>query len=204
MAYASFLIFDPFLCPFSDRVTAVSIAALVSCRFVIYEDETEAAELTYRTAGVYCYDSSLKEKVQNFFLGSVAMFVRFAATFTVILGAFAVFLVWKGIKKPHGKYMYKSLGCLVFWCVPGMFCTLSLLQADFCWNYKGFENNCSLGWGGNCAIASGCLYFAACIALCCVPQPNESDDDEDGDDNKKPSATKGDEEAPEVAPAAEK
>ena len=114
MAYASFLISDPFLCPFSDRVTAVSIAAVVSCRFVIYEDETEAAELTYRTAGVYCYDSSLKEKVQNFFLGSVAMFVRFAATFTVILGAFAVFLVWKGIKKPHGKCMYNGLpGVLV-------------------------------------------------------------------------------------------
>ena len=187
---------------FLPSLLAVSIAALVSCRFVIYEDDTEAAELTYRTAGVYCYDSSLKEKVQNFFLGSIAMFVRFAATFTVILGFFATFLVWKGIKKPHGKCMYKSLGCLVFWCVPGMFCTLSLLQSDFCWNYKGFENNCSLGWGGNCAVASGCLYFAACIALCCVPQPKESTNDED--DDKKPASSKGDEEAlEEQAPKSE-
>jgi len=189
-------VYAPFL--FITLAFGLSIAALVSCRFVIYEEDPDdpTAELVYRTAGVYCYEASLKEFVQNIFLGSIHTFVQVIGTGTAVLGAFATFLVWKGIKKAHGKCMYKTLGCLVICCVPGQFMTLSLLQSDFCWNYKGLENNCSLGWGGNCSIASGCLYFMGCIALCCVPQPVEVDDEP-----AEPSASASAKEEPEMAKA---
>jgi hypothetical protein len=152
---------------------SLSVLALASCEFVIYNDPSDVcdANVCTRTSGIYCYDSSLKEKIQNFFIGTIQKFVQVVGTGTAILGGIATVLLFKAIKQPHGKCMFRILGVCSICCVPGQFITLSMLQSDFCWNWTKVRNFCSLGWGGNVSIASACIYVVACIALCKVPQP---------------------------------
>ena len=159
----------------------LSVLALASCQFVLYDDPEEACDVNpcTRTSGIYCYDSSLREKVQNFFIGTIQKFVQVIGTGTAILGGIATLLLFKAIKKPHGKCMFKVLGICSICCVPGQFITLSMLQCDFCWNLSKLQNNCTLGWGGNVSIASACMYVLACIALCKVPQPIEREEKEE-------------------------
>lgn len=167
---------------------ALSVLALASCEFVIYDDPNEECDVNpcTRTSGIYCYDSSLREKIQNFFIGTIQKFVQVIGTGTAILGGIATLLLWKAIKKSHGKCMFKLLGICSICCVPGQFITLSMLQSDFCWNLSKARNYCTLGWGGNVSIASACIYLVACVALCKVPQPvvREEQMDEVEDDNK--------------------
>lgn len=102
-------------------------------------------------------------------------------TGTAVLGFMATILLWKALKAPHGKCMFKVLGACVILCVPGQFITLSMLQSDFCWDWSKRRNFCSLGWGGNVSIAAGCLWFVSCVALCKVPQPIEREDEKEED-----------------------
>lgn len=156
---------------------ALSVLSLASCQFVIYYDPECDANPCTRTSGIYCYDSSLKEKIQNLFIGTIQKFVQVIGTGTAILGGIATLMLWKALKKPHGRCMFKLLAICVICCVPGQFITLSMLQSEFCWSWTNGRNFCSLGWGGNVSIASGCLWFVACIALCKVPKPIERSDE---------------------------
>lgn len=165
---------------------ALSVLALASCQFVVYDDPNCDVNPCTRTSGIYCYDSSLKEKIQNFFIGTIQKFVQVIGTGTAILGGIATLLLWKALKKPHGRCMFKILGLCVICCVPGQFITLSMLQSDFCWDWSKARNFCSLGWGGSVSIASACIYFVACIALCKVPQPIEREETMDKVEDEKP------------------